>query len=183
MDRASAAAKQWRSEWPELDTRPMVLLGRLAEAALLIARDRINPLFATFDLQPGEFDVLATLRRSGAPYALTPTALYETAMISSGSMTNRMDRLERAGLVERLPNPADRRGMLAALTPVGLRLINEVMAVHIVNQQGVVSGLTKVEQDQLSALLARLIATQTPAPHEPSSVNEGGVQGAGSGPA
>ncbi len=169
-DRASAAAKQWESEWPDLDTGPMMLLGRLAEAALLIARDRINPLLARFDLQPGEFDVLATLRRSGGSYALTPTALYETAMISSGSMTNRMDRLEQAGLVERRPNPADRRGTLAALTPQGLRLINEVMAVHVVNQQGVVSGLTEVERDQLSALLARLIASQTPAPRKPSPV-------------
>ena len=72
MDRAAMAAEQWACERPDLDIGPMVLLGRLGEAALLISRDRLNPLFAEFGLQPGEFDVLATLRRSGTPYALTP---------------------------------------------------------------------------------------------------------------
>lgn len=75
MDRAAQAVEQWNRERPDLDVGSMLLLGRLGEAALVIARERLNPLFADFGLQPGEFDVLATLRRSGAPYALTPTAL------------------------------------------------------------------------------------------------------------
>ena len=82
MDRASRAVEQWNRERPELDVSTMRVLGRLGECALVITRDRINPLFAQFGLQPGEFDVLATLRRSGKPYALTPTALYEDAMLS-----------------------------------------------------------------------------------------------------
>lgn len=160
MDRAAAAAEQWARERPELETGPMILLGRLSEAALLIARDRLNPLFAEFGLQPGEFDVLATLRRSGTPYALTPTALYEAAMISSGSMTNRLDRLENGGLVERRPNPADKRGTLVALTADGLELIDRVVEAHIANQQGIVSGLEESERVQLTALLGKLIRSQ-----------------------
>ena len=159
MDRAELAAGQWAQERPDLDTSPMILLGRLAEAALRTARDHLNPLFAEHGLQPGEFDVLATLRRSGAPHALTPTDLYEAAMISSGSMTNRIDRLEKAGLVERRPNPADKRGTLVALTADGLNLIDALIALHVANQHNVVSGLDLREQESLSELLAKLLAT------------------------
>lgn len=160
MDRAAMAAEQWACERPDLDIGPMVLLGRLGEAALLISRDRLNPLFAEFGLQPGEFDVLATLRRSGTPYALTPTALYEAAMISSGSMTNRLDRLENGGLVERRPNPADKRGTLVALTADGLALIDRAVEAHIANQQSIVSGLDEQERGQLAVLLGKLIRSQ-----------------------
>jgi DNA-binding MarR family transcriptional regulator len=154
------AAEQWGRERPDLDTGPMVLLGRLGEAALLIARDRTNPLFAEFGLQPGEFDVLATLRRSGTPFALTPTALYEAAMISSGSMTNRIDRLESAGLVERRANPADKRGTLVALTTEGLALIDRAVEAHVANLQSIVSGLDEQERNQLAGLLSKLIRPQ-----------------------
>ncbi|UGV26193.1 MarR family transcriptional regulator [Rhodopseudomonas boonkerdii] len=160
MDRAESAAEQWARERPEIDTGAMVLLGRLAEAALVISRDRLNPLFARFDLQPGEFDVLATLRRSGKPHALTPTELYEAAMISSGSMTNRIDRLEKVGFVMRKPNPADKRGTLVGLTVQGLALIDRVIDAHVANQQAIVSGLNAREQSQLSGLLAKLLASQ-----------------------
>jgi DNA-binding MarR family transcriptional regulator len=162
MDRAARAAEAWARERPDLDTGPMVLLGRLSEAALMIARDQLNPLFATFGLQPGEFDVLATLRRNGAPYALTPTDLYEAAMISSGSMTNRIDRLEKAGLVERRPNPADKRGTLVALTAEGLALIERAVGAHVANQHDVLSDLDEQEQDQLSTLLAKLLRSRRP---------------------
>ena len=160
MDRAENAAGQWARERPEIDTGAMVLLGRLAEAALVISRDRLNPLFARFDLQPGEFDVLATLRRSGKPHALTPTELYEAAMISSGSMTNRIDWLEKVGFVMRKPNPADKRGTLVGLTVQGLALIDRVIDAHVANQQAIVSGLNAREQSQLSGLLAKLLASQ-----------------------
>ncbi|MBL3595072.1 MarR family transcriptional regulator [Rhodovulum sulfidophilum] len=160
MDRARKAAGQWAREKPHLDIGPMVLLGRLGEAALVISRDRLNPVFAEFDLQPGEFDVLATLRRSGAPYAMTPTHLYEAAMISSGSMTNRLNRLEQAGWVKRQPNPEDRRGTLVALTPGGLALIDKAVESHVANMRTIVSGLTEQEQDQLSQLLEKLLASQ-----------------------
>jgi DNA-binding MarR family transcriptional regulator len=154
------AAGQWAKEMPMLETGPMVLLGRLAEVALVVGRDRLNPVFARFGLQPGEFDVLATLRRSGAPFALTPTDLYEAAMISSGSMTNRLDRLEKAGFVERRPNPADKRGTLVALTSEGLDVIEKAVVAHVANQHAILEGLGKEEQAALSALLEKLLAAQ-----------------------
>ena len=162
MDRAEKAAQQWRKERPDIEVAPMVLLGRLQEAALVIARDKLNPLFAEHGLQPGEFDVLATLRRSGAPYSLTPTALYNTAMISSGSMTNRIERLEKAGLVSRNAHPTDGRGSLVALTDAGLALIEDMIGAHVKNQKTILRTLSKTEQTQLSALLQKLLADQCP---------------------
>ena len=160
MDRAAQAVEQWNRERPDLDVSSMMLLGRLGEAALVIARERQNPLFAEYGLQPGEFDALATLRRSGAPYALTPTALYDAAMMSSGGMTNRIDRLQQAGWVERRPNPEDGRGTLVALTKAGFALIDEVVGAHVANQRAVLSVLTQTEQRQLAKLLGKLIDGQ-----------------------
>ncbi|KAF1054451.1 MAG: Multiple antibiotic resistance protein MarR [Stenotrophomonas maltophilia] len=159
MDRAAFAAQQWHAQYPDLETGPMTLLGRLSEAAQVIARDHLNPVFAEHGLQPGEFDVLATLRRSGPPYQLSPTALYEAAMISSGSMTNRLDRLQKAGLIERLPNPADGRGSLVGLSAAGLALIEPALLAHVRNQQALVAGLQQEEQQQLSELLHKLLAS------------------------
>lgn len=135
----------------------MAVLGRLSEAASLIGRDRLNPLFARFGLQSGEFDVLATLRRSGAPYALTPTALYEATMVTSGAMTNRLDRLEKSGLIARGPHPEDRRGVVVKLTEKGRALIDEAVAAHVENEREILSVLTEKEQETLAALLQKLI--------------------------
>ena len=157
MDRAEHALAQWRAERPDLDATSMVVMGRLQEAALVIARDRLNPLFARYGMQPGEFDVLATLRRSGAPYALTPTALYDALMMSSGGMTARIDRLQKAGWVERRPNPADGRGTLVALTNAGRALIDEAVVAHIENQRALLDALSAAEQVQLSELLGKLL--------------------------
>ena len=106
----------------------------------------------------GEFDVLATLRRSGEPYILSPTRLYEAAMITSGGMTNRVDRLERAGLVERRSDPKDRRGKLIALTDAGKGVIDEMIGRHVANEERLLSVLTKTEQETLNTLLRKLIA-------------------------
>lgn len=157
-DRAAIAIQQWRKERPDLDPFPMEVLGRLQEAATVLSRDRINPVFADAGLQPGEFDVLATLRRSGAPYALTPTALYETLMISSGGMTNRIDRLESAALVQRKSHPSDRRGTLVALTAAGKSLIDGLLERHIANQRDILSALSSDDQQHLNRLLAKLLA-------------------------
>ncbi|MBX9827429.1 MAG: MarR family transcriptional regulator [Xanthobacteraceae bacterium] len=158
MDRADMAVEQWARERPDLPALPMALFGRLSDAAERVMRDHMNPLFAEAGLQPGEFDVLATLRRSGAPYMLSPTRLYEAAMISSGGMTNRLDRLEHAGLVERRPDPNDRRGKLIALTDAGKRVIDETVGRHVANEQRLLSVLTEAEQQKLNALLKKLIA-------------------------
>jgi DNA-binding MarR family transcriptional regulator len=136
----------------------MAVFGRLSDAAERVMRDHMNPLFAKAGLQPGEFDVLATLRRSGEPYMLSPTELYEAAMISSGGMTNRIDRLERAGLVERRSDPNDRRGKLIALTDAGRRVIDETIDRHVANEERLLSVLTPAEQEKLNVLLRKLIA-------------------------
>lgn len=156
-DRAALATEQWHRERPDLDALPMALVGRFNEAAQLIARDHLNPLFARFGLQAGEFDVLATLRRAGAPHALTPTALYKALMISSGGMTSRLDRLARDGLIERQAHPDDRRAVLVGLTSAGLRLIDEMMGPHVENERALLSVLSITEQRELDRLLAKLL--------------------------
>lgn len=102
--------------------------------------------------------MLATLRRSGAPFALTPTRLYEATMVTSGTMTSRLDRLERQGWIRREPDPNDRRGTLVVLTADGRRLIDAAVTAHVENEQRVLACLTRAEQEQLNALLAKLIA-------------------------
>jgi DNA-binding MarR family transcriptional regulator len=157
MDRADIALEQWARERPDLPALPMAVFGRLSDAAERVMRDHTNPLFAAAGLQPGEFDVLATLRRSGKPYILSPTRLYEAAMISSGGMTNRLDRLERAGLVERRADPDDRRAKLIVLTDAGKRVIDETIGRHVANEERLLSVLTPAEQERLNALLRKLI--------------------------
>ncbi|MCJ2060539.1 MarR family transcriptional regulator [Methylobacterium sp. J-048] len=156
-DRASRAVAQWRRERPDIDPFPMEVVGRLTELAQGILRDRLHPAFAGFGLQQGEFDVLATLRRSGAPYALTPTALCDATMISSGGMTARIDRLEKAGLIERQTHPTDRRGTLVALTDPGKTLIDAMLPAHVATERGILAPLTDEEQRILNALLAKLL--------------------------
>lgn len=159
MDRAAKAVEQWKRERPDLDVSPMAVLGRLNEASSLVARERLAPLFARFGLQAGEFDVLATLRRSGQPYALTPTALYEATMVTSGAMTNRLDRLEKAGLIVRGPHPNDRRGIVVQLTDKGLALIDEALTAHVANEHEILAGLTVAEREKLAELLGKLIGS------------------------
>ena len=157
-DRADNAYEQWRRERPDIDPFPMRVLGRLFEAAQRLERDHLNPLFTRFGLRPGEFDVLATLRRSGAPYALTPTQLYEALMMSSGGMTNRIDRLEQAQWVARQSNPQDRRGTLVTLTEQGRELMDTLVALHTDNERQALASLNEDEQQQLNLLLKKLLA-------------------------
>jgi len=158
MDRAGKAIAQWQRERPDLDVSPMAVIGRLNEVSSLISRERLAPLFARFGLQAGEFDVLATLRRSGSPFALTPTALYEAAMVTSGAMTNRLDRLEKAGLIRRMPHPQDRRGLLVQLTDEGLGLIDRAVEAHVENEHAILAALNPKERKMLAGLLEKLIA-------------------------
>jgi len=161
IDRAERARRQWQREMPEFKDRlsPMVLLGRLNEAAQVMSRDYLVPSYAEIGLKTGEFDVLATLVRSGPPYKLTPTELYRTTMMSSGGMTARVDKLEKAGLVDRCPHPDDRRALSVCLTDKGLDLIKSKIPDYIESQHAAIDGLSEKEQQQLSALLEKLIRT------------------------
>ena len=162
MDRAAFAVSQWAREMPDLDTKAMEIIGRMSELWLVIDRDHLAPVMAEFGLQGGEFDVIAALRRSGAPYELTPTQLYEVTMMSSGGMTARLDRLEKAGLVERRPNPDDRRGTLVGLTDAGRTLIERALRAHAANETRILSALSPEEQDQLGTLMKKLLVSLSP---------------------
>lgn len=156
-DRARRAQEEWQRERPDIDANVMALVGRLLQATHLLERNWLLPLAAQFELHQGEFDVIATLRRSGSPYAMTPTDLHEGLMLSSGAMTSRLDRLERKGLIERVPSPNDRRSTLVRLTPAGLALIDKLLPLHVANEQQALASLTQKEQAQLDGLLAKLL--------------------------
>ncbi|GHA86164.1 MarR family winged helix-turn-helix transcriptional regulator [Modicisalibacter luteus] len=158
MDTVGRAIEQWEREMSELNLLAMALVGRLKVTSRLVQRDFLEPFFKKHGLQAGEFDVLATLRRSGAPYALGPTQLYEALLITSGGMTNRLDRLEKAGLIARTPNPDDRRGTLVSLTDQGLEIINRIVPLHVENETQAMAGLSRNEQETLNRLLGKLIA-------------------------
>lgn len=155
-DRAARAVAQWRKEMPGMDVSAMEIIGRLNDLSAVIGRDHLETHFAKFGLQRGEFDVLATLRRSGAPFTLTPTDLYEATMMTSGGMTARLDRLEKAGLIARQPNPSDRRGTLVSLTDQGCDLVEAAVVPHAANEVRLLSALSEAERDQLNALLRKL---------------------------
>lgn len=158
MDRTELAVQQWARERPDLPSLPIAIFGRISEASERVLRDHLNPIFALSELHPGEFDVLAALRRSGEPYTLSPTALYETLAVSSGGMTNRLDRLERAGLIERQPDPDDRRAKLIRLTEFAKREVDEIIGRQAVDVERLLSVLSPQERETLNALLAKLIA-------------------------
>lgn len=147
---------QWQRERPDLDASPMGVLGRMARLAKHLDRS-IQETVSEFGLNPGEFDVLATLRRSGHPYQLSPTDLFNALMVSSGTMTHRIDRLERAELVKRIPDPSDRRGTLIMLTDKGLSLIEQAVEAHVVNGHDIVGILEESERESLTRLLRKLL--------------------------
>ncbi len=136
----------------------MGVVGRIQRAAQAL-RPRLDVVQAKFSLVGESFDVLAALRRSGEPYRLTPTQLYEQLMLSSGAMTNRIDRLVEARLVERRPDPRDGRGSLVCLTPLGRKLIDRALKAHADNEKSLLSALSKNEQADLTELLKRLLVS------------------------
>lgn len=147
---------QWHRERPDLDVAPMGVIGRIGRLAKHLER-ALQETFAEFGLTVGEFDVLATLRRSGAPYQLSPTELFQLLMVSSGTMTHRIDQLERAAWVRRIPDPRDRRGTLIELTDSGLALIDQAVTAHVANEHRILRGLTDRDRAALSALLRQLL--------------------------
>ena len=148
---------QWQRERPDLDVAAMATLSRLWRFARL-ADAEVDRNFAAHDLQPGWFDVLSTLRRAGEPFELTPTQLLESAMLSSGGMTKRLDRLADAGLVERRPDPGDRRGVLVRLTDHGREVADRAVEAHIALEERLLSALGERERATLDRLLTKLLA-------------------------
>ena len=139
----------------------MGVIGRLKRCSALMQR-RLDATFEEFGLSSWEFDVLATLRRSGAPHQLAPTALFSQLMVTSGTMTHRLQRLEAQGWVTRAPNPADARSMLVQLSPAGLELIEGAVAKHVENEKSIMAPLGTTEAAALDAQLRKLLAMLEP---------------------
>src|SRR3954471_14440909 len=138
--------EQWRRERPDLDPSPIGIIGRVSRLARELEQ-RLEPVYREHGLEPGWYDVLATLRRSGPPYRLRPSEFSGALMLTSSGTTKRLDRLEQAGLTPREPDREDRRGILITLTPEGLELIDTLTAAHLENERRVLAALSEAEQD------------------------------------
>jgi DNA-binding MarR family transcriptional regulator len=156
-DDVAGITAQWARERPELDLTPIEVFGRIAKLhrAQIEASERA---YRHLGISSGDFDVLATLRRAGRPYQLMPSELTSSMMISSGGVTQRVDRLERVGLVERRPHASDRRSTTVALTPGGRRLIDKAMPLHLDAEQALLTGLSKTDRTALAKLLKKALA-------------------------
>lgn len=148
---------QWRRERPELKTDAMAVFGRIYRIARLVG-DGQEQVYARYGISRGDFDVLATLRRNGAPYQLSPKALAASMMLTTGAMTGRLDRLEERGLITRSPDPDDRRALVITLTDEGRTLIDEAVGPGLAAQRAVFEQLSPTGQRQLNGLLRQLLA-------------------------
>jgi DNA-binding MarR family transcriptional regulator len=156
-DDVDGIVAQWRVERPDLQTDAMAVFGRIYRLARLVG-DRQERVYGTLGINRGEFDVLATLRRAGEPFQLSPKALSASLMLTTGGMTGRLDRLERASLVTRSPDPADRRGLVITLTDRGRALIDKAVWLGLDVQRQVLEQLPEPRRRQLTALLRDLLA-------------------------
>lgn len=154
-DTVDAVTAQWRAVRPDLDHSPLDVVARVSRLSRLVDR-RLAENFARFDLEDWMYDVLATLRRSGEPYTLTPTDLVRQAMVTTGAVTNRIDRLEARGLVERVPG-TDRRTVPVRLTPAGLALVDQVVASHLATEQELLDALPERRRTELAGMLRTLL--------------------------
>ncbi|MCB4769393.1 MarR family transcriptional regulator [Ancylobacter sp. Lp-2] len=155
VDHVEARRRQWARELPDVDTQGMAVLGR-ARWITLKVRSPIEAVFAAHGLDAGEFDVLSTLRRAGPPYRLRPTELFQSLMISSGGLTDRLARLEKAGLVVRRPSESDARSLLVELTDEGRARAEAAFRADMAAEARLLTVLTREEREQLASLLARL---------------------------
>jgi DNA-binding MarR family transcriptional regulator len=157
IDHIDRIAAQWQRERPDLDVSALAVLGRLFRSAHL-ADLALSGGAARHGLRLGWFDLLAALRRAGPPYELRPTDLMEATMLSSGGITKRLDRLAEAGLVERRPDPDDRRGALVRLTRKGRAVIDRAVETHVANEERLLEPLSRADRRALDGLLRRLLA-------------------------
>lgn len=162
LDRVDRIVEQWARERPGMDLSAMETIGRILRTARHID-NRLSIVFAKYGLDFGLFDVLASLRRQGEPYQLPPSELKQWCMLTSGAMTKRLDRLERAGLIKRKDDLADRRGVIIELTAAGLEMIDTVVVAHVENERQVLSALSKKQQRELAELLRPLLVQLEPA--------------------
>ena len=158
MDKVDKIIEQWKSERPELDVSSMALIGRFKRINQCLTVE-MNKTFMAHGLNLATFDVLATLRRSGAPYALSPNDLIASTMVTSGTMTNRIDQLVKAGLVERIKNSNDKRSVVVSLTHKGFAVIDPTLDEHVLTQKKLTSGLSQSDSEKLNALLVKFLSS------------------------
>lgn len=157
-DHVDRIVAQWGAERPDLDVSPMAVIGRLSRASRLVDAE-LRRTFGAHDLDAASFDVLATLRRSGPEYRLTPTELTRAAMVTSGAITQRLDRLEARGLVTRTPSAADGRGVHVALTGAGRAVIDRALPDHVDTEHRLLVALTSAQRNALTDALRDLLAS------------------------
>lgn len=152
LDHVARIQAEWARERPDVDVSPQAVIGRLHRLAALLTQ-RLCLVYDTYGLSEGEFDVLAALRRAGAPYERAPGELAAHTMVTTGAMTKRVDRLERGGLVTRRRSAVDGRGRVVALTPAGRKLIDRAFTDHMRNERDLLDAVTPEDAAQLQALL------------------------------
>jgi DNA-binding MarR family transcriptional regulator len=156
MDGVDKTIKQWAKQIPDLNTTPMGLTARLQQVTKLV-NEELNTTFKTYKLSDASFDVLATLLRAGPPHSLSPGQLLKQMLITSGTMTTRIDKLEKKGFVKRKSKKEDKRSVSVALTKKGLTLIEEVIVEHVKAQQRIVSVFDEKEQKVFTSLLQKYL--------------------------
>lgn len=164
-DRVARIQAQWRRERPDLDVAPQGVIGRLHRLAAHLTQE-LTDVYRQHGLSEGEFDVLATLRRTGAPYELAAGELAEHTMVTTGGLTKRIDRLEAAGLVRRRPSETDGRGRVVGLTPAGVRTIDDAFTAHMHNERRLLDQLSPEQAADLEALLTAWLAVYEPPGHD-----------------
>ena len=155
FDEVDVIVDAWRRERPDLDVAPLEVLSRVGRLARHLDLAR-REAFAAHDLEPWEFDVLAALRREGPPYSLSPGRLLHVTLVTSGTMTNRIDRLEAKGLVERVPDPHDGRGVQVVLSDVGRTRVDDALTDLLAHERAILSALESPDRALLADLLRRL---------------------------
>jgi DNA-binding MarR family transcriptional regulator len=155
-DHVDHILEQWAQQRPELDVSPMGIVGRISRLSRFLERS-IATVLAHYGLNEPQFAVLAALRRAGPPHILSPTDLYNGLLVSSGAMTNRLDRLATSGLVERVPDPGDGRSLLVALTGKGRETVDAAVEAHLQNERRLLASLAPTERGDLAEALRRLL--------------------------
>jgi DNA-binding MarR family transcriptional regulator len=161
MDQIDKIIEQWTAERPDLDVAPMALIGRIKRLSQHLSNE-MGKTFAQHGLNIASFDVLATLLRSGAPYQLSPNDLLATMMITSGTMTNRIDQLVKSGWVERINNPQDKRSVFIALTNKGFDTIEAAVTDHVATQHRLVKEIPADDFNQMNSLLSNFLSSTEP---------------------
>jgi DNA-binding MarR family transcriptional regulator len=155
-DEVDELVDAWHRERADLDLAPVEVFSRVGRLARLLDKAR-REAFSAHRIETWEFDVLAALRRAGRPYQLTPGALLRQTLVTSGTMTNRVDRLAQRGFVARSPDPRDRRGVLVTLTPAGKKAVDGAFESLLASERELLADLSDDDHAQLAALLKRLM--------------------------